>query len=189
VGVPVTKNELVPCLVVLGVLALFGCGPDDLTSSNDADTKTEETSSEGTSETPPADLPPDPPADLPADDPRWCIEKVEGAEVRIAMTDLELECDAEFTAEACEANQACTAVFGRPVQCLDSGACATGTAEFLGCVPFTICKQGTTVYCRESQGYLLTYASMQGDCTPIGMMACQISPDYVAMSEPLPECG
>jgi hypothetical protein len=36
---------------------------------------------------------------------------------------------------------------------------------------------------------LLTYASLQGDCTPFGMTACQISPDYVAMGEPPPDCG
>jgi hypothetical protein len=162
----VLKIELLSCLVVIGVLELFGCGPDNVTSSEETTT-----------------------GDLPADDPRWCVEEVEGAEVRMATTDLELECGAEITAEACEANPACTAVFGRGVACLDAGACATGSVEFLGCVPFTICKPGTPIYCREFQGYLLTYASQQGDCTPFGMMNCRTSPDYTALNESLPDCG
>jgi hypothetical protein len=170
-------TELKTCLMVIGVLELFGCGPDNVTPPDDTGTNAEATSSEETS-----------PADLPAVDPRWCVEEVEGAEVRIAMTDVETACDAELTAVACEAIQACTAVFGRAVQCPESGACATGTTEFLGCVPFTICKPGTNIYCRETQDYLLTYASQQGDCTPFGMMACQISPDYVAIGEPPPDC-
>jgi hypothetical protein len=172
--VAVMKNEWFHRLLVIGVLESFGCGPDNVTPSNDAGTQAEETASDV--------------ADLPAD-PRWCVETAEGAEVHFAMTDLEVECDAEITAEACEANQACTAVFGRGVQCLDMGACVTEPVEFLGCVPFTICKPGTAIYCRELQGYLLTYASQQGDCTPFGMMSCQTSPDYAATSEPLPDCG
>jgi hypothetical protein len=174
----VLKIELFPCLVVIGVVESFGCGPDNVTSSDDAGTKAQESSSQETS-----------PGDLPADDPRWCVEEVEGAEVRMATTDVELECGAEVTAEGCEANQACTAVFGRGVACLDAGACATGSVEFLGCVPFAICKPGTPIYCREFQGYLLTYASQQGDCTPFGMMSCRTSPDYTALNESLPDCG
>ncbi len=176
------ENNSSPCLMVMGVLALFGCGPETITPSDDASTKADGTSSDET-----------PSTDLPADDPGWCVGKIEGAEARMPMTDDEIACDAEITEAGCEANQACTAVFGRPVQCTDSGACAAGTTEFLGCIPFVICKQGATIYCRElpdgSQDDLLTYASQQNDCIPFGMMACQTSPDAAASNEPPPDCG
>ena len=165
------EARVVP-LALLLTLELFGCGPEEVKASEA--TSLEETSSEETSSE--------------SDDPRWCVAKVEGAEVRTAMTEAEIECGAEITAEACEANPACTAVFGRGVQCPESGACTTDAVEFLGCIPFTICKQGTAVYCREMQQYLLTYASQQGTCVPFGMMECQTSPDYAAIGEPLPTC-
>jgi hypothetical protein len=181
IRVAVMKRKLVPCLL-MGALVSFGCGPDTVAASgDDAGTKAEESSEETSSEeTSPGDLPPD--------DPRWCIEQVEGAEVQYAMTELEIECAAELTAEGCAANPVCTAVFGRGIQCPDSGACATEPVEFLGCVPFTVCKPGTAIYCREMQGYLLTYVSMQGDCTPFGMMDCRVSPDYTQLTEPVPDC-
>lgn len=157
---------------MVGALALLGCGPDDVTASEDA-AEAEETSSDG----------------LATDDPRWCVEVVESAEVRMPVTDADNECDAEISAEACEANPACTAVFGRPVECPAAGACASEIVEFLGCIPFTICKLGAANYCRETQGYLLTYASQQGSCTPFWMMDCVTSPDYAATGEPPPECS
>ena len=163
-------------VMLVGALAPLGCGPDNVTTSKEAAGVAEETSSDGPSD------------DLPPDDPRWCVKPVEGAEVRTAMTELDIECGAEISAEACEANPACTAVFGRPIVCPAAGACTNETVEFLGCIPFTLCKQGAAVYCREIQGYLVTYASQQGGCTPFGMMDCVTSPDYAAMSEQPPNC-
>src|SRR5690554_4566785 len=101
-GSAMTNDDCFSGLVVIGVLALFGCGPNDVVPT-DAGTEAEETSS-------------NPPDDLPANDPRWCVQGEQDAEVRTPTTDAETACDAETTAEACEANDACTAVFGRAVE-------------------------------------------------------------------------
>ncbi len=122
--------------------------------------------------------------DLP-DDPRWCVDQREATE-RVPTTEADNECAAELTAESCEANPACTAVFGRGIECAASGACIDGAVEFLGCVPFTICKMGSAIYCRSMQGFLVTYASMQGDCTPFWMSECLTTPDLGG--EQPPEC-
>jgi hypothetical protein len=163
-------------LVVVGALTLLGCGSRDVVSSEESGTEAEETSANQ-------------PADLPADDPRWCVDVEQGAEERMPTTEAELACAAKTTAETCEADDECTGVFGRGVQCTDAGACATEPVLFLGCVPFTICKQGAAIYCREIQGYLLTYASVQGGCTPFWMTNCETSPDHMSTGEPLPHCG
>ncbi|MFO7561320.1 MAG: hypothetical protein R6X02_01650 [Enhygromyxa sp.] len=161
--------------MVAAALAQLSCGPRDIPSPEDSSAE-DPVDTEGS------------PTDLPAHDPRWCIEVAEETETRIPMSDLDNECGAELTAEACEANPACTAVFGRPVQCPEAGACLSGGVEFLGCIPFVVCLPGAVIYCRETQGYLLTYASMQGGCVPFWMMNCMTSPDYAAMLEAPPDC-
>jgi hypothetical protein len=163
-------------LVMTVALVLLGCGPGDVIPLEDTGTEAAETSS-------------DPPVDLPADDPRWCVQPEQDAEVRMPTTEVEIACDGEPTQEACEANPACTAVLGRAVQCTDAGVCATEAVEFLGCIPFIICKPGLAIYCREIQGELSTYVSMQGTCTPFGMMNCETSPDYAEIGELPPDCG
>ena len=116
-----------------------------------------------------------------------CFSVVPGTENDIPWAEVEQECFAEDTAEACDLNANCTAIFGKPVNCTRDGICTQGEAAFLGCISFKICKPGAVVYCQTKNGYLFTYLGTQGDCVPPLYSECSWSGGSL-IDEPAPPC-
>lgn len=168
-------------LLVFAGLGLLGCGPDQVQTSAQSSTQSGTDSgaqTETSSATP--DLPPE---------PGWCIEVRPGSQPRVPTSALDIACEAEPDVGSCDANPDCTWISGRRLDCDEPGVCVSGQDQYLGCIPFEICKLGAAIYCREGpDGELTAYASIHGDCAPFGMMQCVTTPDYAAEVEPPPSC-